>query len=137
MFSIIWYKFYFNNIIIIFFFKLKIINLLITNVTIVLAVIPFELLLFLSFSLIIIGLWSACINQNNLFKTILSLEITYLGISLLFITVGLINLDLKCFIIALILFSVGAAETVLILSLLIALFTFNRSIKIESLNNLL
>jgi NADH:ubiquinone oxidoreductase subunit K len=33
-------------------------------------------------------------------------------------------------------FSAGAAETVIVLSLLISLYNFNRSINIHSLNNL-
>ena len=87
--------------------------------------------------MIVIGIWSACINKNNLFKLILSLEIIYLGISFLFILIGLINLDIKCFIITLIIFSSAAAETALVLSLLISLFTFNRTINISGLNNLI
>lgn len=132
-----WFFFYISNIIGFFFFKLKFLNKLILKINIIFVLLPYEFLIILSFFLIIIGIWSSCINKNNLFKIILSLELIYLGISFLFILIGLINLDLKCFIITLLIFSAGAAETVLVLSLLICLFTFNRSINISSLNNLL
>lgn len=115
-----------------FFFKL-----LIFKITIILNILPYEFLLSLSFSLILIGLWSSCINKNNLFKIILSLEIIYLGLGLLFIFIGLINLDLKCYIITLLIFASAAAETVVVLSLLILFFSFNYSINSSSLNNLL
>ena len=71
-----------------------------------------------------------------MFKTILSLELIYLGINLFFITLGLITLDIKSFIITLLIFSSAASETIIILSLLISLFTFNKTIHITSLNNL-
>ena len=137
MFIKIWLNFFFFNIITNFFFKLKTINFFFFKINIILNIIPYEFLLFISFLLIVIGIWSACINKNNLFKLILSLEIIYLGISFLFILIGLINLDIKCFIITLIIFSSAAAETALVLSLLISLFTFNRTINISGLNNLI
>lgn len=136
MFIKFWLNFFIFNIIGSFFLKLKTFNLIFTKINIILNIIPYEFLLILSFSLIIIGIWSSCINKNNIFKVILSLEIVYLGISFLFILIGLINLDIKCFIITLIIFSSAAAETALILSLLISLFTFNRTINIGGLNNL-
>lgn len=137
MFIKIWLNLFFFNIITNFFFKLKTINFFFFKINIILNIIPYEFLLFISFLLIVIGIWSACINKNNLFKLILSLEIIYLGISFLFILIGLINLDIKCFIITLIIFSSAAAETALVLSLLISLFTFNRTINISGLNNLI
>ena len=107
MFIKIWLNLFFFNIITNFFFKLKTINFFFFKINIILNIIPYEFLLFISFLLIVIGIWSACINKNNLFKLILSLEIIYLGISFLFILIGLINLDIKCFIITLIIFSSG------------------------------
>ena len=131
-----WFYSFFFNIIIFFLVKLNFLNLGLNKTYIIINLLPYELLLFLSFNLIIVGIWAACINKNNIFKIILSLELIYLGISIFFITTGLLTLDIKCFLITLLIFSAGAAETVIVLSLLISLYNFNRSINIHSLNNL-
>ena len=131
-----WFYSFFFNIIIFFLAKLNFLNLGLNKTYIIINLLPYELLLFLSFNLIIIGIWAAFINKNNIFKIILSLELIYLGISIFFITTGLLTLDIKCFLITLLIFSAGAAETVIVLSLLISLYNFNRSINISSLNNL-
>lgn len=89
----------------------------------------------ISFSLVILGLFGSLINKNNLFKLLLSLELIFLGITLFIIFLGLFLLDIRCFIIALILFATTAAESVIILSLLIAIFNLNRTINLNTLSN--
>jgi len=131
-----WYNFFFFNLFINFCLKKNINTLFICDLTLILKLFPYELILSLSFFLISIGLWSSCINKNNLFKVILSLEVIYLGIIFFFIVIGLLTLQIKCFLITLIIFSTAAAETAVLLSLLINLFTFNYTITFSSLNNL-
>ena len=82
-----------------------------------------------------LGLLGAIINKNNLFKLILSLELIFLSVNIFIILIGLSTLNLNCFIIALILFASTAAESVVILSLLIAIFNFNRTINLSTLSN--
>lgn len=92
-------------------------------------------LISITFSLIFLGFIGALINKNNLFKLLLCLELLFLGVNLFIIILGLLLLDIKCFIIALILFASTAAESVIILSLLIAIFNLNRTINLNTLSN--
>lgn len=131
-----WIFMYIYHIVLVFLYKLTCINYLFMKTSFIIHILPYEYLINLSFFLILLGLWGACINKANLFKTILSLELIYLGINLFFITIGLITLDIKSFIITLLIFSSAASETIIILSLLISLFTFNKTIHLRSLNNL-
>lgn len=104
--------------------------------SLILSNIPSDFLYFLVFLIFSLGLLGAIINKHCILKMILSLELIYLSLNLFFIFIGLINYDLKGFIISLLLFSSAAAETVLILALLVALFGFNKNTLHQNLNNL-
>jgi NADH-quinone oxidoreductase subunit K len=73
----------------------------------------------LAFTLIFIGFFGIAINQIDIVKLLLSIEIFLLGISFLFINFSLFYLDPKGQIIALLILVLAGAESALGLSILL------------------
>jgi len=87
--------------------------------------------------LFIIGFFGVAYNKNkNLLQILLSAEVSFLGISLLFIIVSVFHQNPEGQIFSLFLLAFSAVESALFLSLIIVLYKLKKTININNLNTL-
>ena len=102
-------------------------------------IIPFEIairILSIFFLIILIGLAGICVNWHNLLFTIFSIEIINISAIIYLSTFSRIINDFNGFILANLLLWLTASESALILGILVVLFKFGGTIKLNSYTNL-
>jgi NADH-quinone oxidoreductase subunit K len=89
-----------------------------------------------AFLIFFIGILGVVFNFQNFLVTMMSVELIYLGIILLFILVSIHTYDPKGQIYALIFLIIAASESAIGLGLLIVLYRFGKTINFEDFQSL-
>jgi NADH-quinone oxidoreductase subunit K len=79
-------------------------------------------------SLTLVGFTGLILNNRNILKTMLCVELIYINLMILFITLSFIYLDLKTQIFSLVLLILAASESVVGLGLIVVLYRLGKSI---------
>jgi NADH-quinone oxidoreductase subunit K len=90
----------------------------------------------LSISFFIGGLFVICINKKNIILLTLGVELMFLGAALLFILFSIILSSPEGQIYALFIFTIAAAESAIVLGLLVAQYNVKKSISFLSVSDL-
>jgi NADH-quinone oxidoreductase subunit K len=96
----------------------------------------FYILLSVGIAIYFIGIFGIIYNTRNVLISMLCIEISYLGIIMMFINYALVSVTFDAYVFALFCLVLAAAESAVGLAILMSVYFYNKQVDINSLRHL-
>tara|TARA_Y100000588_G_C14026058_1_gene826473 strand:- start:597 stop:905 length:309 start_codon:yes stop_codon:yes gene_type:complete len=90
----------------------------------------------LGFIVFSLGLVGVAVNRKNLIRTLLSVELMFLGTMLVFVAAGHMRSDIQGQVFALFLLAIAAAEAAVGLAIIVVMYRQHKSVSFEKIERL-